>query len=71
MQQEDNIEKSAAEGAKRRHARPLELDSDDEDEEEDKTHHDSNQTSEQVDVIKPAEDPQIMVNACKLVIAAK
>ncbi|XP_038143202.1 histone-lysine N-methyltransferase SETD1B-A-like [Cyprinodon tularosa] len=31
LQQEDNIEKSAAEGAKRRHARPLELDSDDED----------------------------------------
>lgn len=55
------MEKSDA--AKRRHARPLELDSDDEEKEEDNTHNDNQQMSDQVEAIIPV----LMVNACKVI----
>ncbi|XP_036000431.1 histone-lysine N-methyltransferase SETD1B-A [Fundulus heteroclitus] len=58
-QQEDELEKCAAERAKRRHARPLELDSDDERKEEDEAHNDHHQMLDQVaDVKTVPDDPQ-------------
>ncbi|XP_032433451.1 histone-lysine N-methyltransferase SETD1B-A-like [Xiphophorus hellerii] len=51
QQEDDDVEKSDA--AKRRHARPLELDSDDEEKEEDNTHNDNQQMTDQVEAIIP------------------
>lgn len=57
------MEKSSAEGAKRRHSRPFELDSDDEEQEEDNTQNDNHHMSGQVEAIRPV----VMVNTCKVI----
>lgn len=69
MRQEDDTAISPPERAKRRHARPLELDSDDNEEKEDNTLQDDkdyNLISDWVEADKPLEDDlNILVNAWK------
>lgn len=75
MKQGEDKGSLASERAKRRHARPHELESDDDDEEgkdEDNTLQDEETTSDKLEAVVPVhDDPQILVNihfAPKLIV---
>ncbi len=69
VKQGDDIARPASERAKRRHARPHELDSDDDGDggkEEDNTLRDEEAISDKVEPVVPVDDdPHILVNGCE------